>query len=158
MTDWYSAAELAFRNLVKSELTSYFPSATADDQVTKSDDTVYDLGFDAFLTTYPGAFPTEQVGTREVQVSWEILVDLLYRYTTNEAAMWNAFIAYRSDVFNLINLTDKGRNLNRTDRVRNCSLTAEDRPRFIPDDNDPNTVNFIAQTCVLTVNMVINKS
>lgn len=158
MTDFYSAAELATRTLVKSELASYFPSGTADKQVTKSDDTVYGEGFDYFFTTYPGAFPTELVGTQVVQVSWEILVDLLTRYKTTEAQAWIDFIAYRSDVFNLFNLTNKGRNLDRANNVRSVSFGAEERPRYIPNDDDPDSVNFIAQTCILTVNMVINKS
>lgn len=160
MTDYYSAVELAARNLVKAELPSYFPPATADTQVTKSDATVYDYGFDYYFTTYPGAFPTLPAGVQMVEVTWEILVDVLSRFNSNEAQAWIDFTAFRSDVFNLFNVSNKGRNLDRASGVRRVLLASEERPRYIPlraeDEDSPPA--FIAQVCILNVTQVINKS
>jgi len=159
MTDWYAHCESALRALIKSELSSYFPPSTADDQVTKSDDTHYDDGFDYFFTTYPGAFPMVNVGAQVVETAWEIVVDIVTRWKNNQQDSFEQFTAYRSDVFNLLNLTLTGRNLNRTNGVRGVSMLSEDRPRFIPlQVDDPNSpTSHIGQVCVVTVRHVANK-
>ena len=159
MTDHYSAVELALRNLVKSQLPSYFPPSTADDQVTKSDDMHYDDGFDYFFTTYPGAFPMVNVGAQVVETAWEIVVDIVTRWKNNQQDSFEQFTTYRSVVFNLLNLTLVGRNLNRTNGVRGVSMLSEERPRFIPlQVDDPNSpTSHIGQVCVVTVRHVANK-
>lgn len=160
MTDHYSTLEAAFRTLAITELPAYFPAAKAAEMVTKSDDTVYDRGHDYYLTTYPGAFPVERLGVQSISVGWEILVDLLTRWKGGEAESWDRFILYRSDIFNLYNVSNKGRNLNRTAGVFSVTFGTVDRPRYIPliYDNPDSPPAFIAQTCVATITEVINKT
>ena len=158
-TDYYSLVEGALRTLVKSELSSYFPALTASQQVTKADDSYFDEGLDHFFVTYPGAFPTTPIGGQVVETAWEIIVDLVTRWQNNQQDSFDLFTLYRSDVFNLLNLSKVGRNLNRTNGVRNVLMSSNENPRFIPlQVDDPNSpTSHIGQVCVVTVRHIANK-
>jgi len=155
-TDYYSAAENGLIALLKTNLTSYFPNA--DKQVTASDDTVYDNGNDYYATTYPGNFPVTEISGTRYEYSFEVMLDILSRWKTTELAAWNAFKAYRNAVIDLVNHTNKGHNLNKTNFVRDAFMQAEDRPRYIPlqgTDPDNPTFSHIGQVCIVTVKMIV---
>jgi hypothetical protein len=156
-TDYFDVCEAAAIALLKGEPS--FDWKDADKQVTKSNDTYLDKGFDSFAITYPGAFPQVFDGTDIVTVQWEILIDLLTRWKTNEGQAWTDFKAFRSKVFNLFVLSYEGRLLNRTDGIKVTSFNATDRPRYIPLNRDPNSdvVSHIAQVTTLIVTQTINK-
>jgi hypothetical protein len=161
MTDWYKTAEDGLIALLKTELPSVFPNGAA--QVTASDDTVYDNGNDFYATTYPGAFPVTDRASTHLLYDWEILLDLLSRWKTTESRAWNenGFKALRSAVINLINHTEKGRTLGKTNYVKSAVLSAEDRPRYIPlRGSDPNNPVFthIGQVCIVTVTMMVPRT
>lgn len=156
--DYFGICEDATIALLKN--TAAFGWVDKDKQVTKSNDVYLDKGFDHFAITYPGAFPSGYSGTETLEVKWEILIDLLVRWDTNEAAAWTRFKTFRSKVFNLFNLSYEGRDLNRTPGINPpVVLTTTDRPRYIPLNKDPESdiVSHIAQVMVLTVTQTINK-
>lgn len=161
MTDWYKTAEDGLITLLKTELPSLFPNG--DKQVTASDDTVYDNGNDFYATTYPGAFPVTAKTSSHLIYDWEILLDLLSRWKTTESKAWNesGFKALRSAVINLINHTEKGRTLGKTNYIKSAVISAEDRPRYIPlRGTDPSNPVFthIGQVCIVTVTMMVPRT
>lgn len=157
LTDYYDICESAVVTLLKT--TTAFSWVDAEKQVTKSNDTHLDGGFDTHAITYPGAFPQSYGGTDVQTAQWEILLDLLVRWKKTEDEAWQEFKTFRSKVFNLFNLSYEGRDLNRTPGVTRVTLNATDRPRYIPLNRDPNTniVTHIAQVTVLTITQEINK-
>lgn len=157
MTDFYSVAETGLLTLLKTELVSFFPNG--DKQVTASDDTVYDNGNLFYATSYPGAFPVNERTSTHLVYDWEILLDLLSKWQTTESKAWNdnGFKAFRSAVINLINHTEKGRSLGKTNYVRSAVISSEQQPRYIPlRGSDPNNPSFthIGQVCTVTVTMI----
>jgi len=159
MTDQYNIVELAARNLVAGQLSSYFPNP--DETVTQSDDTHLDRGHDYFAIFYPGSFPTTIPGDQSlVVVSWEILLDIMVRFNSTEAIAWRAFKELRWEVINLFNFRKIGRTLNGTSGIKYVTLSSEERPRYIPMDpkNEYSDAAFIAQAMSLTVTQFINKS
>jgi len=158
-TDYYSLAENGLIALLKTELASpYFPHA--DIQVTASDDTVYDNGNDYYATTYPSRFPVTEISGSRYEYSYDVVLDILARWTTTELAAWNAFKTYRNAVIDLVNQTNKGHNLNKTNFVRDAFMQSDVDPRYIPvkgsDPNDPDpTISHIGQVCVVTVKMIV---
>lgn len=156
-TDYFDVCESAVIALLQGEPS--FNWKDADKQVTKSNDVYLDKGFDNFAITYPGAFPQVFDGTDVVTVQWEVLIDLLTRWQANEAQAWIDFKAFRSKVFNLFVLSYEGRFLNRTAGIKVTSFNANDRPRYIPLNRDPNSniVSHIAQVTTLIVTQTINK-
>jgi len=162
MTDQYSVVEKGFRDYVKAQMTTYFPLVTQDVQVTKSDATVLTRGYDYYLVTYPGAFPTidREAGVRIIETNWEILVEIFSRFPKSEQDAWDRFIPFRSDLFNTINATEAGRNLNGTNGIRGCLISAEERPYYVPvNADDPDSpAAFISQVCVLNARQVIVKT
>lgn len=157
MTDNYGIIEEAIVTLLRTA--PGFVWKNPEQQVTKSNDVYLDQGFDHHAITYPGAFPSSFGGTDVLTVQWEVLIDLLVRWKTSEEKAWIEFKSYRSKVFNLFNLSYKGRDLDRTPGVTNVTLTAPERPRYIPLNRDPDTdiVSHVAQVTVLTVTQAINK-
>lgn len=161
MTDWYKTAEDGLLALLKAELPSLFPNG--DKQVTASDDTVYDNGNRYYATSYPGAFPVADRASTHLLYDWEILLDLLSKWDGSESKAWNenGFKALRSAVINLINHTEKGRTLGKTNYIKSAVISAEDRPRYIPLRNtDPNNPTFshIGQVCIVTVTMMVPRT
>ena len=158
MTDYYGLAEAGLISLLKTGLSSFFPNP--DEQVTASDDSVLDNGNDFYAISYPGAFPQTDEASGFVIYDFEILLDIASRWDTSESDAWNnnGFKAYRSEVINLINHTNEGKNLGKTNFVRSALLSAEDRPNYIPVRGaDPNNVVYshIRQVCIVTVKMFV---
>ena len=155
--DFYDLIETAVVTLVRSELSSYFTEPTK--QVTKSDDTYLDQGYDHFLIAYPGAFPTTGYATQIQAVEWEVVLDMLIRFDGTEPEAWARFKALRADVFYLFNVRRIGRTLNGTARVERVSLGSEERPRYIPHEasNPDSGIAFIAQAMALTVFEKVNR-
>lgn len=157
-TDYYNVIESAVIDLLRAEL----PAAYIEDedkQITKSDDTHLDSGYDYFVIAYPGAFPTDGFAAQTVSVDWEIILDAIVRFNASEPEAWAALKAWRAELFYLFNLRRIGRTLDRTSRVENVLLSSTDRPRYIPvvpGDIDSG-VAFIAQAMTLTVTEKINK-
>ena len=156
--DYWKMLETGLIALLKAELTSYFPNA--DKQVTASDDSVLDNGNDFFAITYPGAFPQTEQSSSFVEYSWEILLDVITRWNTSESNAWNenGFKAFRADVIYLINHTQKGHNLNKTNYVRDAVLSSEDRPNYIPvrgSSGEMVIYSHIRQVCVVTVQQIV---
>lgn len=156
--DYFKLCENGLIALLKTELISYFPNG--DDQVTASDDTVLDNGNNFYAFTYPGSFPQTETAEGFVVYSWEILLDVITRWTTTESKAWNenGFKAFRGDVIYLINHTIKGRNLGKTAFVQEAVISAEDRPSYIPlRGSDPaNSVfSHIRQVCSVTVRQIV---
>jgi len=158
-TDFYGIAETGSITLLKTELTSFFPNGAK--QVTASDDTILDNGNDYYAITYPGNFPVVDTASSFRIYDWEIQLDILARWKTNNAAAWAAFKDLRSAVINLVNHTEKGHTLGKTNYVKSAILGAEERPRYIPvrgtDENNP-TFSHIGQVCIVTVTMQIPRS
>lgn len=161
-TDFWRLAETGLINLLRTELASYW--SDDEKQVTASDDSHLDAGFDFFAITYPGAFPILDTTSSFLVYSWEILLDLLTRWKTTESKAWNenGFKAYRADVIYLLNHTNKGRNLGKTNYVRDAVLSSEDRPNYIPvrgtEDSGQVVYSHIRQVCVVTVQMNVPRA
>jgi hypothetical protein len=157
MTDFYDVCETAAVTMFQNELASRWKDK--DKQVTKSNDSFLDRGFDAFILAYPGAGPTQYAGTQALTVQWEILLDVIVRWDQNTAKAWADFKSLRSDVFNLVNLTQTGRTLGWTPSIEGTLLSIAERPRYIPLNRDPNTsiISHIAQICTLTVTQKVDK-
>lgn len=158
--DFYSSlAEAGLVELLKDELPALFPNG--EKQVTASDDTILDNGNDYYAIAYPGNFPVIDTASSFRVYDWEIQLDILARWKTNHAAAWAAFKALRSEVVYLINHTETGRSLGKTNYVRSAMIAAEDRPRYIPvrgtDENNP-TFSHIGQVCIVTVTMTVPRS
>ena len=155
--DYYDLVETAAITLIRSELASYLDEPTK--QVTKSDDTYLDQGYDYFAIAYPGAFPAEWFAVQNITAPWEVIFDIMVRWKDTEPAAWAAFKAWRAEFFYLFNIRRIGRTLNGTPRVENVLFAAEDRPRYIPVEasNPESGIAFIAQACILTVTTKINK-
>lgn len=158
MTDYYNVIESAVIDLLRAELpASYIKDASR--QITKSDDTHLDSGYDYFVIAYPGSFPTDNFAVQAVSVDWEIILDSIVRFDASEPEAWAAFKAWRAELFYLFNVRRIGRTLGQTPRVENVLLSSTDRPRYIPvvpGDIDSG-IAFIAQALTLTVTEKINK-
>jgi len=159
--DYWKLCETGLINLLKTELVSLFPNGA--NQVTASDDTVLDNGNDNYAITYPGAFPVSEVTANYLEYSWQIMLDLLVRWKQSEAKAWNesGFKALRAEVLYLINHTQKGRTLGKTNYVRDAVIAANDNPRYIPlRGSDPNNAIFshIGQVCVVTVKQIVPRA
>lgn len=157
MTDHYDLVVTAFFGMMGDSLPAYFPRP--ERQFSKADDTILDNGHDYYMTAYPGAFPIEPAGVGVYEVSWEVQVELYVRWKKSERQAWADFSAFRSDVFNLVNVTMKGRTLNRTAGVRDALLSSADRPSYIPVNAaaPDGAVAFIRQICLLNVPYKINR-
>lgn len=159
MTDYYSVAEAGLLALLKTQLSSYFPNGAK--QVTASDDTVLDNGNDFYAIAYPGNFPISVNASSFRTYDWEIRLDILTRWNKNTVTAWSTFKDLRQAVIALINHTEKGRTLGKTNFVKEASVQAEDRPRYIPvrgtDPNNP-TMSHVGQICTVTVTMQVPRS
>lgn len=158
MTDHYDLVVTAFHAMLGESLPEYFPRP--DKQFSKADDTILDNGHDYYVTAYPGAFPIEPMGTGVYEVDWEVQVELYVRWKKSEKQAWIDFSAFRADIFNLVNVTMKGRTLDRTNGVRDAVLSSADRPSYIPVNSAAldGAVAFIRQICLLNVPYKINRS
>jgi len=157
-TDYWKLCETGLITLLRTELSSYWTDATK--QVTASDDQYLSAGFDHFAFTYPGAFPQTEDTSGFIEYSWEILLDLMVRWKTSETKAWNenGFKAYRGDVIYLLNHTQKGRNLGKTQFVRDAILSSEDRPSYIPVSGTEDSMvvySHIRQVCLVTVRQIV---
>jgi hypothetical protein len=154
--DFYDLAENATLSLIEDNLPLHFPNPSL--QLSKADETIIDNGNPKYAITYPGAFPITPSGVGLIEVSWEIILDVFCRWHTSEAQAWTDFRGLRSDLFNLFNLTEKGRTLNRTNGVQGTSLGTEERPRYIPVNAGATdgAVSHIAQIMIVTVKFKIN--
>jgi hypothetical protein len=156
--DYWKNCETGLLNLLRSELSSLFPHGA--DQVTASDDTVLDNGNDFYAISYPGAFPQTEEAAGFIEYSWEILLEVVSRWNQSESKAWNesGFKALRSEVIYLINHTEKGRTLGKTNFIRGAVISADDRPNYIPvRGSDPASAIFshIRQVCIVTVRQIV---
>jgi hypothetical protein len=153
------AVESAVIALVAEHLENrleYFPQP--DKQVVKSDDSVLSLGFDYFFLTYPGSFPTESAGTGVIETVWNVSIEIFVRFKKNTKDTWGRFRRFRSDIFNLFNVSQVGRNLNRTAGVKEVLLTGDSEPVPYGEEDAPSDPIFISQTMQLAVTFKINKA
>jgi hypothetical protein len=159
MADHFSICQDAALDLIGDTLTTRFTNVAK--QISKADDSVLKNGYDFFAIAYPGTAPTASMGTGVIEVTWEILVDVLVRWKTTEAKAWIEFESLRSDLFNLFNLTEDGRTLRRTAGVKPGLVASfDERPRYIPlvAGATDGAVAFIAQVMKLSVPYKVNKS
>jgi len=158
-TDYWKLCETGLITLLRTELSSYYSEPTK--QVTASDDSYLDSGFDYFAITYPGAFPQSEVTSGYIRYNWEILLDVITRWKTSESKAWNenGFKAYRGDLIYLLNHTQKGMNLGKTNFVLSAVLSSEDRPNYIPvrgmEDSNMVIYSHIRQVCIVTVDQKV---
>lgn len=163
MTDFFSTCEDAIISMLKNDLANHAAYFGTDPVklakvVNKSDDTKLDEGYDYFAITYPGAFPAGFESVSQINVSWDIYIDLFVRFTT-ESESWANFKAYRSDVFNLFNVLLIGRTLNKTNNVKAGTpiLSSEDEPSYYSLRSNPDVRAFISQRCKLSLTQIINR-
>jgi len=156
--DYFGEIEDAVIALVKNHLDhkdTYFDAP--DEQVVKSDDDKLNEGHDYFFFTFPSAFPTVSAGTDVVETIWMIRIEIFTRFSTPEST-WANFKAFRSDIFNLFNVRNIGRNLNRTPRVVSVLLSSEGEPIFYGEESTPSDPVFYSQAMQLSVSTHINRT
>lgn len=156
MTDYYSVAEDGLISLLKTDLASYFPNGSK--QVTDSDDTILDNGNNNYVITYPGSFPIDVRTSSFVVYDFVMRTDILVRWTDKTVTAWSAFKDLRNAILVLINHTERGRTLGKTNWVKYAFIQSESEPRYIPvrgTDPDNPVMSHIGQICQVTVKMQV---
>jgi hypothetical protein len=97
--DYYSLCESALMNKFRT-LTTYFPTNSKIVQVTV-DDAALNRGADYFAVFTPDAFPNTIVDARGADFSWQILVDVYVRFTTQAEAK-GRLKRIRADIINML--------------------------------------------------------
>lgn len=161
MTDYYSLAEDGLLSILKTELASYFPQGTK--QVTASDDTILDNGNNNYAISYPGNFPVAIKTSSFIVYNFEVRLDVLVRWNKNTVTAWDAFKDLRNAIIILVNHTQNGRSLGKTNYVvsEETVIQAEDRPRYVPmrgANPDNPIISHVGQICNVNVTMKVPRS
>lgn len=135
--DYYGLCEEALIERVKT-LTEFFPK---DSQVS-DDDTVVNRGAEYFAIFTPDAFPNTISDARETLFTWQILMDIYVRFTTQAEAK-SRLKTMRSSIINLIYPSC----LNHVNGVYRTTISANGGVF----QDAPERPNFIWQTITVTV-------
>lgn len=148
-TDYYTLCETGLHNIL-DDLTTYFEH---DWQIMNGDESGLTKGAQYFARLHPASFSDTDVAAQVAFTDWQIELKIYVRFTELQAS-WDAFRAFRADVFYKILQYPTLNNVSGVDSTR---VGSGDSPVYIVDD--PEIANptplFISQTLIVTVHQKI---
>lgn len=91
------AVQIALQTVLKG--VSGLADEGGREHVTRGDTTVLDVGFAKMVIIEPGSFSSDDAAAYQINRTWTIPIDLIYRYT-NEGETMRNLVAFRDAVIN----------------------------------------------------------